>query len=166
MFQGISNTLYSFCRRTHHRLEDTTLVAPQSSTFISYMGWLEACSSLPFAGALPKGRALVPGCGRGYDVINFGKNGYDSIGIDLAPTGISEAKRMLPEEPELLNGKVKAWTHEKCPTYWWFIAVLSALLLVVIRIRVDPIVEESFIIWCLQYMSAESLRLLIYRLPL
>lgn len=57
-------------------------------------------------GVLPKGRALVPGCGRGYDAIAFGKSGYDSLGLDLSPTGVEQAKDLLAEETEKPSGKV------------------------------------------------------------
>lgn len=60
------------------------------------------------AGVLPKGRALVPGCGRGYDSIAFGKSGYDSIGLDLSPTGVEQAKALLAEEKEEdISGKAR-----------------------------------------------------------
>ncbi|CAN0231737.1 unnamed protein product [Ectocarpus sp. 4 AP-2014] len=59
-------------------------------------------------GVLPTGRALVPGCGRGYDSIAFGKSGYDSIGLDLSPTGVEQAKALLAEEKEEdISGKVE-----------------------------------------------------------
>lgn len=57
---------------------------------------------------LPKGRALVPGCGRGYDVIAFGRSGYDSTGLDLSPTGVEQAKALLAvQKEEKISGKVK-----------------------------------------------------------
>lgn len=59
------------------------------------------------SGTLPKGRSLVPGCGRGYDAIALGKSGYDSTGLDLSPTGIEQAKALLAEEQEGISGKVK-----------------------------------------------------------
>lgn len=60
------------------------------------------------AEVLPKGRAFVPGCGRGYEAIAFGRSGYDCIGLDLSPSGIEEAKSLLAEEKESMNGKVRA----------------------------------------------------------
>lgn len=81
--------------------------------------WLPCCLSLHTntsytprwisrAGVLPKGRALVPGCGRGYDSIAFGKSGYDSIGLDLSPTGVEQAKALLAEEKEEnISGKAR-----------------------------------------------------------
>ncbi len=57
------------------------------------------------AGELPfpeGGRVLVPGCGRGHDVLFLASLGYEAIGLDLAPKalefGRSEAKnRGLPQ---------------------------------------------------------------------
>ena len=41
-------------------------------------------------------RVLVPGCGRGYDVIAFYEAGAsESLGIDLAPTGVEVAQEVL-----------------------------------------------------------------------
>lgn len=51
---------------------------------------------------------MVPGCGRGYDAIAFGKSGYDSTGLDLSPTGVEQAKALLAEQKEGdISGKVK-----------------------------------------------------------
>ncbi|CAN0132032.1 unnamed protein product, partial [Discosporangium mesarthrocarpum] len=57
-------------------------------------------------GVLPKGRALVPGCGRGYEPVALGRYGYDTVGLDLSPTGIAEAQKLLEEEGPL-QGKVE-----------------------------------------------------------
>ncbi|KAG5181164.1 S-adenosyl-L-methionine-dependent methyltransferase [Tribonema minus] len=60
-----------------------------------------ALQQLLDAQALPKGRALVPGCGRGYDAIAFGAAGYDATGLDLSKTGIQAATALLAEtEPK------------------------------------------------------------------
>jgi SAM-dependent methyltransferase len=37
-------------------------------------------------GTTPRGRALVPGCGSGYDVFALARTGYDATGLDVAPT--------------------------------------------------------------------------------
>lgn len=45
-----------------------------------------ALRKLVSRGVLPDGRALVPGCGAGYDVFTFAKAGWSATGLDLAPT--------------------------------------------------------------------------------
>ena len=45
--------------------------------------------------ALPVGRALVPGCGRGYAVAALADAGYDALGVDIAPTGVAAARAHL-----------------------------------------------------------------------
>src|SRR5262249_19529956 len=52
--------------------------------------WLEAR-------ALQPGKALVPGCGRGYDVIELARRGWDALGVDFAPTALSDARRLADE---------------------------------------------------------------------
>jgi len=37
-------------------------------------------------------KALVPGCGRGYDVLLLSSLGYDVVGLDLSPIGVQRAK--------------------------------------------------------------------------
>ncbi|QSZ31524.1 hypothetical protein DSL72_001091 [Monilinia vaccinii-corymbosi] len=39
-----------------------------------------------------KKKALVPGCGRGYDVLLLSALGYDSYGLDISETGLQGAK--------------------------------------------------------------------------
>lgn len=38
------------------------------------------------------GRAIVLGCGRGYDAIALASSGYDVTGVDFAPSAITEAR--------------------------------------------------------------------------
>lgn len=44
-----------------------------------------------------KGRALVPGCGHGHEVSLAVEFGLDAIGLDIAPTGIAEARALYPQ---------------------------------------------------------------------
>jgi len=39
--------------------------------------------------ALPPGRALVPGCGRGYEVMTLARAGWQVTAIDSAPSALS-----------------------------------------------------------------------------
>jgi SAM-dependent methyltransferase len=43
------------------------------------------------------GRALVPGCGHGHEVALAVEHGLDALGLDLAPTGIAEARALYPK---------------------------------------------------------------------
>lgn len=47
-----------------------------------------------------KGRALVPGCGIGHDVIRLREAGLDAIGVDLSPTAIQRAAQTYPEQAQ------------------------------------------------------------------
>jgi cyclopropane fatty-acyl-phospholipid synthase-like methyltransferase len=40
-------------------------------------------------------RILVPGCGNGYEVLHLAKQGFDVVGIDIAPTAINSLKEVL-----------------------------------------------------------------------
>jgi len=44
-----------------------------------------------------KGRTLVPGCGHGHEVALAVQHGLDATGLDIAPTGIAEAKARYPQ---------------------------------------------------------------------
>ena len=44
-----------------------------------------------------RGRTLVPGCGRGHDLATAVEHGLDAIGLDIAPTGIAEARARYPQ---------------------------------------------------------------------
>ena len=43
-----------------------------------------------------RGRALVPGCGRGHEVALAVEHGVDATGLDLAPTAVAEARARYP----------------------------------------------------------------------
>jgi hypothetical protein len=57
---------------------------------IALFDWLDAHP-------LPAGKALVPGCGRGYDVIELAQRGWDALGVDFAPSALSDARRLAAE---------------------------------------------------------------------
>ena len=46
------------------------------------------------------GRALVPGCGRGHEVALAVEHGLDATGLDIAPTGVAEARAKYPHLAE------------------------------------------------------------------
>ncbi|MDA0347693.1 MAG: methyltransferase domain-containing protein [Verrucomicrobia bacterium] len=47
-----------------------------------------------------QGRALVPGCGHGHEVALAVQLGLDATGLDIAPTGVAEARTLYPELAE------------------------------------------------------------------
>jgi|CXWL01.1.fsa_nt_gi hypothetical protein len=47
-----------------------------------------------------RGRALVPGCGRGHEVALAVEQGLDATGLDIAPTGVAEARAKYPHLAE------------------------------------------------------------------
>jgi hypothetical protein len=44
-----------------------------------------------------RGRALVPGCGRGHEVALAVEHGLDATGLDIAPTAVAEAQEKYPQ---------------------------------------------------------------------
>jgi SAM-dependent methyltransferase len=48
----------------------------------------------------PRGRALVPGCGRGHEVALAVAHGLDATGLDIAPTGLAAARERYPHLAE------------------------------------------------------------------
>jgi hypothetical protein len=47
-----------------------------------------------------RGRALVPGCGRGHEVALAVEHGLDATGLDIAPTAVAEARARYPHLAE------------------------------------------------------------------
>lgn len=47
-----------------------------------------------------QGRTLVPGCGRGHEVAMAVEHGLDAVGLDIAPTGIAEARGLYPQHAD------------------------------------------------------------------
>jgi SAM-dependent methyltransferase len=62
--------------------------------------WDRAAPSPPMRQYLERhpvqGRALVPGCGRGHEVALAVEMGLDATGLDIAPTGLKEARALYP----------------------------------------------------------------------
>jgi len=47
-----------------------------------------------------QGRTLVPGCGLGHEVMLELEHGLDAMGLDIAPTGVAEARGLYPHLAE------------------------------------------------------------------
>lgn len=48
----------------------------------------------------PSGKALVPGCGLGHDLLMLVENGVDALGLDISPTAVAQAKEAHPAEAD------------------------------------------------------------------
>lgn len=66
--------------------------------------WNKGAPSLPMRQYLQRhparGWALVPGCGHGHEVALAVEQGFDAIGLDIAPTGVAEARAFYPQLAE------------------------------------------------------------------
>jgi len=66
--------------------------------------WNKGAASPPMRQYLERhavrGRALVPGCGHGYEVALAVEHGLDAVGLDIAPAGVAEARGLFPHLAE------------------------------------------------------------------
>ena len=72
--------------------------------------WAQACTpwdagraapvltQLLVRGALPPGPVLVPGCGAGYDALEFARAGRPTLGIDLSPTAVARCRQRQADD--------------------------------------------------------------------
>jgi methyl halide transferase len=90
---------------------------------------------------LSPGRALVPGCGRGHDVIELARRGFSALGVDYARTALRDARALAarsrlparfeerdlldllpdparpepwPAQPSLPEGSIDLWWENSC----------------------------------------------------
>ena len=60
-----------------------------------------------------RGRALVPGCGRGHEVALAVEHGLDATGLDIAPTAVAEARALyLQLAGRFVSGDLFDLPHE------------------------------------------------------
>ena len=66
--------------------------------------WNKGAPSPPMSQYLEQhsvqGRTLVPGCGHGHEVALAVKHGLDATGLEIAPTGVAEARTVYPQLAE------------------------------------------------------------------
>ena len=43
----------------------------------------------------PPARVLIPACGRGYEIPELARRGYDVTGVDFSPSAVADLKRLL-----------------------------------------------------------------------
>lgn len=59
---------------------------------------------LPTLDLQPGQSALIPGCGRGYDVHLFATHGLQATGLEIAPDAVKMAKEWIAEEKKKNGG--------------------------------------------------------------
>ncbi|KAE8658642.1 Thiocyanate methyltransferase 1 [Hibiscus syriacus] len=107
------------CRTTNTSFESNTLVqnVQQLLNANPSTGWEESWKlgvtpwdlgsptpvvlHLHNTGSLPMGRALVPGCGTGYDVVAMACTGRHVVGLDISEEAIKKAKQMSSSSPNV-----------------------------------------------------------------
>ena len=62
---------------------------------------MAASAKLPIFQAHKARRALVPGCGRGYDAWLFAQHGYDTVGVEISGSAVREAKKWVGQQQKL-----------------------------------------------------------------
>ena len=66
-----------------------------------------------------RGRALVPGCGRGHEVALAVAHGLDATGLDIAPTAVAEARALYPHLAErFVTGSLIRRRRCAAPMMW------------------------------------------------
>ena len=95
-----------------------TLSAPQ----------LAPKASLPHQ-SIARPRALVPGCGKGYDVRLLAAWGYDALGVEYSATAVELARRTLSsgdengvyvvEDEKVVAGKAEVVQGDFFDDAWW-----------------------------------------------
>lgn len=62
-------------------------------------GWDQGVPHPVLSGLLPglrtTGSVLIPGCGRGHDVQAWAAAGFEALGLDIAPTAVSESRHIV-----------------------------------------------------------------------
>lgn len=64
------------------------------------------------SGALPAGRVLVPGCGRGHEVVTLAGAGFQVTGLDFAPSAVAAVRERLQQsglEADVIEADVFGW---------------------------------------------------------
>ncbi|PYI03171.1 S-adenosyl-L-methionine-dependent methyltransferase [Aspergillus sclerotiicarbonarius CBS 121057] len=60
-------------------------------------------------------KALVPGCGKGYDPVMLALHGFDVYGLDISATGVSEARGYAASELQRPQGYNFSSGNSECP---------------------------------------------------
>eukprot|EP00282_Hemiselmis_andersenii_P008852 CAMPEP_0114138500 /NCGR_PEP_ID=MMETSP0043_2-20121206/16354_1 /TAXON_ID=464988 /ORGANISM="Hemiselmis andersenii, Strain CCMP644" /LENGTH=213 /DNA_ID=CAMNT_0001232471 /DNA_START=125 /DNA_END=766 /DNA_ORIENTATION=+ len=67
----------------------------------SSQSFLDVLASWQDTAKAKKVRALIPGCGRGYDVVEAARFNFDALGLDISPTAVQAAQAYRDSQGEL-----------------------------------------------------------------
>ncbi|KAJ1736324.1 hypothetical protein LPJ61_000110 [Coemansia biformis] len=84
---GEYNQLWHRCWSESRTLWDKGDVSPALRELIDEKGW-----------ELPRGRGIVPGCGRGYDAMFLARPGLVMVGADLSQIAVEAATKLRDEK--------------------------------------------------------------------
>ncbi|KAI0394654.1 S-adenosyl-L-methionine-dependent methyltransferase [Xylariaceae sp. FL0594] len=87
-------------------------------------------------------KALVPGCGRGYDVLLLSSFGYDVYGLDVSPKAVEEAK--ANSEKALSEGQYPVQSEGKRGSVTWLVDDFFAQVWKDVDTRFDLIFDYTF----------------------
>ncbi len=67
-------------------------------------------------GAVPPCRILIPGCGRGHEVVELARRGFEVVGVDVAPAAVAELQQRLRDlgaEADVVCADLLNWIPEQ-----------------------------------------------------
>jgi len=90
-------------------------------------------------------RILVPGCGRGYEVLELARRGFEVVAMDFAPSAVSHLREELRRaglEAEVYEADVLAWTTDRP-----FDAIYEQTCVCALPPKTWPRYEEQLFAW-------------------
>lgn len=81
----------------------------RGGTSPALLQWLDA-------GELAPCRVLVPGCGRGYEVLELARRGFEVVALDVAPSAVRHLRMELAREglaAQVLEADVLTWRPDQ-----------------------------------------------------
>lgn len=89
-----------------NRYQTTNTPWDRGETSPALLQWLDS-------GELAPCRVLVPGCGRGYEVVELARRGFEVVALDFAPSAVRHLQEVLALKGltgEVLEADVLVWT--------------------------------------------------------
>jgi SAM-dependent methyltransferase len=97
------------------------------------------------AGDLRPCRILVPGCGRGHEIVALAKAGFEVTGVDFAPAAVAAARARIADESlvaEIIHADLFAYRPDRP-----FEAIYDQTCLCALTPELWPAYEERLATW-------------------